>query len=569
MRAILIGFLTYFLWSVLGAQGCLAATATGAPSAEVQQAITALAEDDEAVRTQALTALGARQDVQLLPLFLALREGSLAVWTPAEGEAQVVIVGDAVSQGATPLVPLLHPYGKRPLRRADGQAIVVPQTALREIPADRRTRIHIRPFLDDLSNRSALFDADPATRGAAATKMGQQGDPAAIPLLAEALQKEPHRWNRYAMDTALNLLKLGDQDPAVRRAAVVQLGTLRSEAALPLLHQWRDTAPNAKGGEPDGTVRQAAVEAIARIESWERLTSVIEILFHGASLGSILLLIALGLSIIFGLMGVINMAHGELMMLGAYATFVVQEWFSAHVSPQFFPYYFLCALPCAFAVAGGVGFLLERSLIRFLYGRSLETLLATWGVSLVLQQGVRQLFGAANVPVISPAWLSGGIQVAIGVHLPYNRLFIIGLAALCVTGMYLILFRSDLGLKIRAVTQNRQMSACLGIAARRIDAWTFALGAGMAGLAGCALSQIGNVGPDLGQTYIVDSFMVVITGGVGKLLGSILAAVGIGGLNKIFEPSVGAVFSQVLILVLVILLLQARPAGLFATKGRN
>jgi urea transport system permease protein len=266
-------------------------------------------------------------------------------------------------------------------------------------------------------------------------------------------------------------------------------------------------------------------------------------------------------------MGVINMAHGELMALGAYATFLMQGWFAAYW-PARFDSYFLAALPFAFLVAGAAGFALERGVIRFLYGRPLETLLLTWGVSLMIQQALRLWFGAANVDVTAPRWLSGGIPVMIGVQLPYNRLFIIGLAAVCVSGMYLLLFRTDAGLRIRAVTQNRGMASCLGVRARWVDAGTFALGAGLAGLAGCALTQIGNVGPELGQNYIVDSFMVVVTGGVGKLLGSILAAVGIGGLNKIIEPSLGAVFGKVLILVLVILFIQRRPSGLFAAKGR-
>ena len=269
---------------------------------------------------------------------------------------------------------------------------------------------------------------------------------------------------------------------------------------------------------------------------------------------------ALGLAIVFGLMGVINMAHGELMALGAYTTFVVQGWFPAHL-PGSFDYYFLVALPISFLVSGAAGFVLERGVIRFLYGRPLETLLLTWGISLIIQQGLRLWFGAANVDVAAPRWLSGGIPVMIGVQLPYNRIFIIGLAAVSVTAMYLLLFRTDAGLRIRAVTQNRGMAACLGVRARWVDAATFALGAGLAGLAGCAITQIGNVGPELGQNYIVDSFMVVVTGGVGKLLGSIIAALGIGGLNKIIEPSMGAVFGKVLILVVVILFIQRRPSG--------
>ena len=344
-------------------------------------------------------------------------------------------------------------------------------------------------------------------------------------------------------------------------AAAERLGALKSVNALDRL---RDLGADAQSPAP---LQQAAKSAVKRIERWGLLTQAIETGFQGLSLASILLLMALGLAIVFGLMGVINMAHGELMALGAYATFVVQGWFQFHM-PTSFDYYFLVALPVSFLVAGTAGFLLERGVIRFLYGRPLETLLLTWGVSLVIQQALRLWFGAANVDVTAPGWLSGGIPVMIGVQLPYNRLFIVALAALCVGGMYVLLFRTDAGLRIRAVTQNRSMAACLGVRARWVDAGTFALGAGLAGLAGCALTQIGNVGPELGQNYIVDSFMVVVTGGVGKLLGSILAALGIGGLNKIIEPSLGAVYGKVLILVFVILFIQRRPSGLFAMKGR-
>jgi urea transport system permease protein len=294
----------------------------------------------------------------------------------------------------------------------------------------------------------------------------------------------------------------------------------------------------------------------------------VETVFQGASLASILLLMALGLAIVFGLMGVINMAHGELMALGAYSTFVVQNVVRARW-PQAFDAYFLVALPVSFAVAAAAGVLLERGVIRRLYGRPLETLLLTWGASLVIQQGLRLWFGAANVDVASPRWLSGGFPLMTGLTLPFNRLFIIALAAACVAAMYGLLFRTGAGLRIRAVTQNRAMASCLGVRAGWVDAATFALGAGLAGLAGAALTQVGNVGPSLGQNYIVDSFMVVVTGGVGKLAGTILAAAGIGGLNKGIEPALGAVFAKVAILVMVILFLQRRPAGLFATRGRG
>ena len=540
-----------------------------APSPEIAQEIAALASQDEAAVSAAVMALGKRNDPQLLPLFVALREGGLYVWAPAGGVPRVVLGGEVISQGDTKRVPLWSAYGKQPLLDANGQAVVVPLEELTEIQANRNLRKVLKPLIDDLTNRLSLFSPDSSTRRASAIKLGQAGDPAALPLLTEALAAEPERWNRYAIEAAIQLLKLADADPAVRRAAVLRLGELHVEQALPALQNLRDTAPNAPGGEPDKTVREAARTAIQRIERWGLFVQFVETLFRALSLSSILLLMALGLAIIFGLMGVINMAHGELMMLGAYAAFVMQQGFMASLPPGLFDYYFLLALPFSFLVAGGMGLLLERCLVRFLYGRPLETLLATWGVSLILQQAVRQIFGAANVSVVSPPWLSGGVQVLVGVYLPYNRLFIMGLAAGCVLGTYLVLFRSEMGLKIRAVMQNRAMSSCLGIAAGKVDAWTFAFGAGMAGLAGCALSQIGNVGPDLGQTYIVDSFMVVVTGGVGKLIGSITAALGIGGLNKFLEPSLGAVFSKVVLLVLVILFLQARPSGLFTLRGRG
>jgi urea transport system permease protein len=271
---------------------------------------------------------------------------------------------------------------------------------------------------------------------------------------------------------------------------------------------------------------------------------------------------------VFGLMGVINMAHGELMALGAYATFVVQNAFRA-AWPGAFDYYFVVALPVSFLVSAAVGVVLERGVIRRLYGRPLETLLLTWGASLIIQQALRLWFGAANVDVASPRWLSGGVPVMVNLTLPYNRVFIIGLATVAVAAMYGLLFRTDAGLRIRAVMQNRGMAGCLGIRAGWVDAATFAVGAGLAGLAGCALTQIGNVGPSLGQNYIVDSFMVVVTGGVGKLAGTILAAAGLGGLNKGIEPALGAVFAKVAILVFVILFLQRRPAGLFAARGRS
>jgi len=279
------------------------------------------------------------------------------------------------------------------------------------------------------------------------------------------------------------------------------------------------------------------------------------------------LLAALGLAITFGLMGIINMAHGEMLMLGAYTTYVAQSLFRAYL-PDWLDWYIVAAVPMAFAVAALVGIALERTVIRFLYGRPLETLLTTWGISLMLTQSVRSLFGAQNVEVANPAWMSGGFNLGADVVLPYNRVVIILFAAFVVFLVWLFLSRTRLGLYVRAVTQNRVMADCMGIATPRVDWMTFGLGSGIAGLGGVALSQIGNVGPDLGQSYIVDSFMVVVLGGVGQLAGTIIAAVGLGEINKFLEPFTGAVLGKIFVLIIIILFIQKRPQGLFALKGR-
>jgi urea transport system permease protein len=297
---------------------------------------------------------------------------------------------------------------------------------------------------------------------------------------------------------------------------------------------------------------------------FERLGQV----FTGISLGSILLLAALGLAVTYGLMGVINMAHGEMMMIGAYATYLVQDIFLKYL-PNQFGWYLLVAIPVAFIVTAIVGIIIERSVLRFLYGRPLETLLATWGVSLILMQGVRSLFGAQNVSVENPSWMSGGIEIASNLSLPYNRIYIIVFAVLVLLMMWGLIAKTRLGLFIRAVTQNRTMASCTGVNTAKVDAMAFGLGSGIAGLAGVALSQIGNVGPALGQSYIVDSFMVVVLGGVGQLAGAVYAAMGLGILSKFLEGFAGAVLAKIMILVVVIIFIQKRPQGLFAFKGRQ
>ena len=552
MRPRFLVLLSLVAWLAAGAAGHAAPAA--APPPDIARALAALAGEDADKREAAVGVLGRTRDPKWLQFLAALREGSVYSRTRG-GKTEIVVGGSKSTRGDQDVIEIAAAYDRAPLG-------AVPLAALKEVPADRRLRLAIKPFLDADETRAQLADPDPAVRRGAAVKLGNQAEAGAVAMVEEAMFKEPDRWARHALAEALALIRLAHGAPDVRVGAARALGELHSASAVPALQRL---AADAAASPAE---REAAVLAIRRIERWGLLTTAVETGFQGASLASILLLMALGLAIVFGLMGVINMAHGELMALGAYATFVVQNWFRA-AWPAWFDAYFLVALPVSFLVAGAVGLALERGVIRFLYGRPLETLLLTWGASLIIQQGLRLWFGAANVDVSAPAWLSGGVPVMAGLTLPYNRVFIIGLAAVSVAATYWLLFRTSAGLRIRAVTQNRAMSACLGVRAGVVDATTFAFGAGLAGLAGCALTQIGNVGPSLGQNYIVDSFMVVVTGGVGKLAGTILAAAGLGGLTKGIEPALGAVFGKVAILVGVILFLQRRPAGLFAARGRN
>jgi urea transport system permease protein len=320
--------------------------------------------------------------------------------------------------------------------------------------------------------------------------------------------------------------------------------------------------------ETDPELKQAAEDALAAIEQKRFWIDIGVNLYQGLSLGSILLLAAVGLAVTFGVAGVINMAHGEMLMLGAYTTFVVQQVFRSWLPASMLDWYLVAAIPAAALVAGLFGMLIERGVIRFLYGRPLETLLATWGLSLILQQVVRSVFGPTNQEVANPSWMTGAFQFA-GVTLTYNRLIIIGFSLLVLAIVWFVLQRSRFGLEMRAVTQNRRMAAAVGIDTARVDALTFALGSAVAGMGGVALSQVGNVSPNLGTLYIVDSFMVVVFGGVGQLAGTVVGALSLGVLNKLMEPFAGAVLAKVLLLVIVILFIQKRPKGLFVLKGRS
>ena len=523
-------------------------------------------------RKNIVLSLAKREDPKLLPLFLALREGSLFIWDSPKGK-KIVIAGDAVKKGNSEVFPIFNSYGKTAIPNPESteKNLFVPESSLTEIRANRRLRRAIRPFIVILQSTSQLYSKDPNIRRAASTRIARLGDPKFIAIIKKALSKETHWLSKNAFEEAIAIIELKSSSTEIQKKAARKLGEINGLNALIDLKRIanKSNKNKTKYSKEKEEVSIVARKAIEKIESYKSWTFTIDTIFRGLSLGSILLLMALGLAVVFGLMGVINMAHGELMMFGAYATFVVQGFFISYMPTNFFEYYFLFSIPVAFLVSASIGYLMEISIIRFLYGRPLETLLTTWGISLIFQQMVRQIFGAQNVSVISPSWLSGGYHMLVGVQFPYNRLFIVFLTFLCVAGTFIFLFKTRSGMRIRAVTQNREMSSCLGVPSRRVDSLTFAMGAGLAGLAGAALSQVGNVGPDLGQNYIVDSFMVVVTGGVGKILGTIVAGLGIGGLNKFLEPWMGAVFGKVLILFLVIMFLQKKPEGLFSIRSRG
>lgn len=425
-----------------------------------------------------------------------------------------------------------------------------------------RLNNRLRGLIDNVQASQQLLAADPKVRLAAAQTLQKSAQPAQLKFLDQQVAAETNEAVHTALSLALANLQLVDPDPLIRLAAVRLLGGTGDPLA-----RTRLEALLTPGVETDAAVHTAAETSLAQVKRKLMFGEILGQAFSGMSLGSILLLAALGLAITFGLLGVINMAHGEMLMLGAYSTYVVQLMMQRYV-PAAIEFYPLVALPVAFFVTAAIGMALERTVIRHLYGRPLETLLATWGISLMLIQLVRLVFGAQNVEVANPEWLSGGIQVLPNLVLPYNRIVIIAFALCVVVLTWLLLNKTRLGLNVRAVTQNRNMAACCGVPTGRVDMLAFGLGSGIAGLGGVALSQIGNVGPDLGQSYIIDSFLVVVLGGVGQLAGSVMAAFGLGIANKILEPQIGAVLGKILILALIILFIQKRPQGLFALKGR-
>ncbi len=419
----------------------------------------------------------------------------------------------------------------------------------------------MRAELDNALAALKLFSKDEKVRAAAIKTLAADNDEARLPLIEKAYAAEGVPALKSQLELIRAAILLSSSDKTKRLVAAAQLSVSKDPSTKTILLERMDK-------ETDADVKVALQASLAKVQASLEWGNRLGAIFSGISLGSILLLVALGLAITYGLMGVINMAHGELMMIGAYATYVVQGLFQKYL-PGMFDWYLLAAVPVAFMASALTGAALERSVIRFLYGRPLETLLATWGISLMLQQGVRSIFGAQNVGVENPVWMSGGVQVLGNLSLPYNRLVIIGFAIAVLLGMAWLISKTRLGLFVRGVTQNRPIASCMGVNTARVDTYAFALGSGIAGLAGCALSQVGNVGPDLGQGYIVDAFMVVVLGGVGQLAGTVYAAMGLGILNKFLEGWTGAVLAKIAVLVFIIIFIQKRPQGIFAMKGRS
>ena len=505
------------------------------------KAVEALGTGESDEQVAAIAALVVEGDPRAVEVLSAMAEGDLKV----SGKKVLIVRGDEAIDAAT------------------GEKVSPVPEELEDIVANNRLRRELAGALAALK----LVSPDRAMRMAAAKELALGADDAILPLVKKAIDKEADPVIKPMLEMIAAAMEIKSDNRETRLAAIRKLAESANSNAKTLLLSVLEK----KDGvfvEADEDLRIEAQKSLRAVEGrlvWGERAG---LLFAGISLGSILLLAALGLAITYGLMGVINMAHGELIMVGAYSTYVVQNLFKTYM-PGAFDWYLLCAVPVSFMAAAAVGMILERSVIRFLYGRPLETLLATWGISLVLIQAVRTVFGAQNVQVENPVWMSGGIQAMTNVVLPWSRIVIVFFVAAVLVGMWLMLTRTRLGLFVRAVTQNRPMASCVGVPTARVDTWAFGLGSGIAGLAGCALSQIGNVGPDLGQSYIVDSFMVVVLGGVGQLAGTVYAALGLGFANKLLESWSGAVLAKIAVLVFIIIFIQKRPQGLFALKGRS
>lgn len=559
-----------------------AAAVSEDPSAVRQklvQAISSEGQEQQAILNE-LADSGSRIVVDVLTAWL--RENVFLYGAPDRAKVPVLLEEAEDAEGKRRAVRI---DDGRFLKDAKGSELRFGSSDLNTADTDMRLRSAIQQTLDTL----ALADPSPDARRSAALKLGNSQKLRYVPLLQGKLGKEIDPSVRKSLEEAVALLQLGEAELKPRLAAVDQLGRLRAIGSLETLK-----ALAAKPGCPP-ELAAAARQAIGTIEEHIRWVNFFGTIFHGISLGSILLVVALGLAITFGLMGIINMAHGEMIAVGAYACYVVQNLFTTgfgfsivlpfsiagkpisfgmhlpglNASGWFYESYFLFALPLSFLTAALAGLFIERTVIRFLYRRPLESLLATWGISLAMQQCFRMVFGANNVQVNSPSWLLGHFSLD-DVNFGYNRVFVVCFAVIIVIATWLLLTKTSLGLLIRAVMQNRAMAGCLGVRTNRVNMLTFAFGSGLAGLAGAFLSQIGNVGPSLGQTYIVDSFMTVVLGGVGSIVGTVCSAVGIGTSDQVLQQTTGSpVTGKIVVLVAIIVFLQWKPGGLFSARSRT
>jgi urea transport system permease protein len=533
-------FTRLFRLALLAALFALAAAPARAD--DFDTLVGALGSDTFAEKEKAIVGLGTLGDARAVPALQAMSEDRLR----SGPNGQVVIVAP---DDATRLIDAATGKPLPDLAARDTNRIIV----------NNRLRGSIEAALGGLT----LFSKDRDTRLGAARDALKHPSAEVADRLKKAIASETDGEVRTAMQKSLYAAQLAAGSKDEQFAAVAALAGDTDPRVKSVLDEFA-ARPNL---DPD--LRKATDAAIASVNRRLQMVGIVANLFQGISLGSILLLAAIGLAITFGVMGVINMAHGEMIMIGAYVAYVVQQFFRGYLPPGVIDGYLIVAVPVAFLFAGGLGVILERCLIRFLYGRPLETLLATWGVSLILQQAVRSVFGSPNKEVSNPSWMTGGFDPIGGFTVTWNRIYIIIFCFVVLGVLALILNRTRFGLYMRAVTQNRDMARAMGIRTARVDALTFGLGSGIAGMAGVALSQIGNVSPNLGQIYIVDSFLVVVFGGVGNLMGTLIGALSLGVVNKVLEPFAGAILGKIVVLVAIILFIQRRPRGLFALKGRT
>ena len=520
----------------------------------VHQALIQLGDSDAAARQHAHEVLLKDGDATIVPILEAFqagllenRQGSLIIYAPRV---------QASKQKRE--YPLLDAVTGKPLVDAKAQQLFSEELAPSMMHANRADRKAITTLIKALS----LQHSDPEKRVPAIVTAGDKADVTLLPALQRQLEANPEKRISEALAESIACIQMvhGTKEEKIRAAHLLGAsGSARGASSLrKALEDQSTNAPELK------SAIQGALAKIDRYQYWIKL---VQNLFSGLSLGSILILMALGLAVIFGLMGVINMAHGEFMMLGAFTAYVVCEGFKRYLPPGFFNYYFLCAVPAAFLLSACAGWLCEWALIRHLYGRPLETLLATWGLSLVLIQAVRVFFGD-TLSLAPPEWLKGSWEVSRDLVFPINRLFIIVFCTVCTLLFYLIVQKTKLGLLLRSTVQDRDTASSLGVPIRRVDGLTFALGTGLAGLAGCVIPLYDKINPGMGQGYVVDSFMVVVLGGLGKLAGVIIGGVGLGFLSKFIEPFLQAVYGKAAVLAMIILFLQWRPSGLFPSKGR-